>query len=104
MLIVPEASEMILLRDVPARNDMFIDRVTGMPMRWMLQLELMDDARPENLYVWRSDAPRRVFNMAPNQTGPVRPCVHNYPGINPVTGLPNTWEFRDLALTLAGIR
>lgn len=91
--------ELWVPRDVPKIPDLFVDRATGTPLRWKLQVEVLDDLPTTRVFVWESGHPRLVFGMPHvGNTTMIRPVEDNFRGINQVTGLPNAFELRDLVI------
>jgi hypothetical protein len=98
-------SEILVPADMPSAKALFIDPQTHVPMRWMMQVEVMDMLpMPGRVFCWQSNTPARVFTYVDaTSTVPVQ-VTESFRGINPMTGLPNAFELRDLALRQAGLR
>lgn len=92
-------SERPALRHMPASSNLFTDRATGTPLRWTLQVEVMNPMADRALFIWQSGHPEMVFGFPESgMTGNARPLLTDFRGINPVTGLPHALEFRDLVV------
>lgn len=103
MLLNPPP-EIIIPTDLPSATTLFIDPRTRIPLRWMIQVEVMDHLPlPGRVYVWRSDAPRRLFAYPDVNAPAPAQIADNFRGINPATGLPNAFELRDYVTSHAGI-